>query len=178
MKRFSLRVIALVLCAAALLLSLASCKKEKGDTSEVALPPEGATFVFSEVKNVRVEGEGASDEVLQQLSDVFPRDYYVYVYEGDEAIRKLDRVTCKDGVITLYHYIGKGTGELTSVGSVYAETEEQTLTLGSYGEGAIKLTRPHFEYATYADGTLTFSLMESTGNFAYHYDVLFTQITR
>ncbi len=173
MNRFSLRVIALaVLCV--LLVSFVACKRDQGDAA-VTLPPEGAVFAFAEVKNIRVEGEGASDSVISQLAEVFPRDYYVYWYKDGEAVRKLDTVTCKDGVITLCHYIGKGAGEFTSVGSVYGGVEEQTITLGTYGENAIKLTRPHFERAVYADGTLTFSLTENAGDLVYYYDVVFAQ---
>ena len=177
MNRFSLRLVALLLLATLLLFPLCACKRNKGGQESVALPPEGAVFVFSDVQNIRIEGE-ASDMAPAQLPDVFSRDYHVYAYENGEVLKKLDTVMCQNGNLTLLHFVGKGAGELTSVGAVYDELEQQTITLGTYGDGGIKLTRPTFESATYADGTLIFSIMETAGDLVYCYDVVFSQITR
>ena len=175
MNRISLRILALLLLATLLILPFSACKRNKGGEERVALPPEGAVFAFCEVKNIRVEGE-ASDMIAAQLPDVFPRDFYVYAYENGEAVKKLDTVTCQDGNLTLSHFVGKGEGELTSVGTVYDELEQQTIALGTYDESGIKLTRPTFEGATYADGLLTCSVMENAGDFVYYYDVVFALV--
>lgn len=168
MKRFALRATALLLVCL-LLLPLAACRR--GGEKEGNTPlPEGATFTFSEVTNVRIEGEGA-DNVDPDA--VFTRDYCVYVYENGEAVKKSDRVEVQGGTLTLCHHVGKDSGTPTNVGPVYDELELQRIALGSYEGGTITLTRPRFEQATYADGALTFSLVERAGDLVYYYDVIF-----
>lgn len=74
MNRISLRILALLLLATLLILPFSACKRNKEVEESVALPPEGAVFAFSEVKNIRVAGENVSDAITAQLPDVFPRE--------------------------------------------------------------------------------------------------------
>jgi len=194
MKSVFLRTLSLFTCLLICTLALTSCDLVDSilNFSSKETVPDDIVYEFSTVNNITITQNGDSVETLDDLDaehemlkkafrSMISNNFCIYSRMSDTSFNATmipDTLTCKDGKISLEHFIGIGDYMFYNQSRAYMEYESEVLDFGTYSGKNIAITLENdlakdFKEAYVENGRFIIHAELVDDEATYEYDIVF-----